>query len=333
MMSDRQKIAEYIENLSFKKSVFGKVSTNDVKEVICEISDMYNEMLSNVYKENERLKRLIDDMDETPQTEKTEESVGALNVNKNSQSESSETMFENNEYKQAVEQDDVSSNTLDETGLIDKDLRKFKRTELLEVLLEQSRENESQKKEIEELKRTILSLKGKLDDRTIRLEKAGTIAEAAFVLNGVYDSAQEAAQQYLDSLELLYEREYKNCIEKESRTEAYVKMRLEEVDNACALKEKRMADRCAALEQATRERCEAMKEDVVQRCIDIEERTRAKCELREQEAEKKCRELDQKAQMDVEKRWDVLSKRLEEFYFTHDGVRERLSMTGDNQSE
>ena len=329
-MSDQQKIAEYIENLSFKKSMFGKVSTSDVKEVICEISDMYNDMLSNVYKENERLKRLIDDMDEAPQTE---ENNDALNVNENSQSESSDEMFEKEESKQIMIQEEFVSNVSDETELIDKDLRKFKRTELLEVLLEQSKENESQKKEIEDLKRTILSLKGKLDDRTIRLEKAGTIAEAAFVLNGVYDSAQEAAQQYLDSLELLYEREYKNCIEKEARTEAYVKMRLEEVDNACALKERRMADRCAALEQATRERCEAMKEDVKQRCIEIEERTRAKCELREREAEKKCRELDQKAQMDVERRWDVLSKRLEEFYFKHDGARDHLSMTGDKQSE
>ena len=340
-MSDQQKIAEYIDNLSLKKNMFGKVSADDVHEVICELSSMYNEILTEVYHENERLKRLVDDMDETRIIQREEDDLTSENndsVNDlDQQDKDSDLMHGNvnsrleNEKEQTILEEPSSQNAEEENGLIDKDLRKFKRTELLEILLDQSRENESQKKEIETLKRKIKELQMQLEDRTIRVEKAGTIAEAAFLLNGVYDSTQAAAQQYLDGLVELHERERRNVIEKEEKTEAYVKMRLEETQKACDAKEKHMEDRCAALEHAARERCEFMKEDVRKKCIEREERCRVKCENREKEAEKRCKELDAKAQMDVEKRWDDLSRRLEDFYRSHEGLRELLTKTGEIQ--
>lgn len=328
-MSNQQKIAQYIDNLSFKKSVFGKVSANDVQEIVCDISSMYNEMLEDVYHENERLKRLIDDMDEN-----SEEEPADYSPEDDYQDESCDLMQDTAEMNsENIEEKEEPVSPGVETGLANKELKKFKRTELLEILLDQSKENEQQKKKIEELQQTVAKLQAQLEDRTLRINKAGTIAEAAFALNGVYDSTQAAAQQYLDGLEKLYERERQNCIEKEARTEAYVKMLLEETEKACEQKEKRMADRCAALEQATRERCEFMKEEVQKRCLEIEERARVRCEMREKEAERKCKELDRKAQTDVEKRWDSLSKRLEEFYHSHDGLREKLANTGESQNK
>lgn len=324
-MPKQDKITQYVDNLSLKKNMFGKVSTNDVQEIICDISAMYNDLLADVYNENERLKRLIDDMDDT----KTEAECPSTET----QNESSDLMSDSINVKEdiSVENPVTEENEMTsvEAGLINKDLKKFKRTELLEILLDQSRENESQKKQIAELETMVADLKKQLDDRTLRINKAGTIAEAAFTLNGVYEATQSAAEQYLEGLADLYERERINVIEKEARTEAYAKMRLEETDIACEQKEKRMADRCAALEQATRERCEFMKEEVLQKCLEIEERTRVRCEMREKESERRCKELDKKAQSDVEKRWDALSKRLEDFYYSHDGLREKLT-TGDN---
>lgn len=326
-MSNQDKITQYIDNLSFKKSVFGKVSANDVQEIICDISSMYNDMLSNVYSENERLKRLIDDMDD--EKLKTDEAfVSPTDID--IQEESGDLMNEAVSPQEEVSDQPVIASVSNETNPVNRDLKKFKRTELLEILLDQSKENEKQKKQIEELQAQIVNLQGQLEDRTIRMNKAGTIAEAAFLLNGVYDTTQAAAQQYLDGLENLYERERCNVVEKEARMEAYVKMRIEETDKLCAQKEKHMADRCAALEQATRERCNFMKEEVLEKCLEIEERTRVRCELREREAEKKCRELDNKAQSDVEKRWEVLSRRLEDFYHSHEGLRERLINTGED---
>lgn len=326
-MSDQEKITQYIDNLSFKKSVFGKVSANYVQEIICDISSMYNEMLLNVYSENERLKRTIDNMDDDKM--ETDDRIATSSIDTDVQIESSDSMEETVTTPVEVLEQQRVADGAEETNLVNRDLKKFKRTELLEILLEQSKENEKQKKQIEELEIQIKKLRGQLEDRTIRMNKAGTIAEAAFLLNGVYDTTQAAAQQYLDGLENLYERERLNVIEKEARTEAYVKMRIEETDKLCSQKEKRMADRCLALEQATRERCEVMKEEVMTKCLEIEEGTRVRCELREREAEKRCKDLDKKAQSDVERRWEVLSRRLEDFYHSHEGLSERLTNTGE----
>lgn len=77
--------------------------------------------------------------------------------------------------------------------MTDKELRKLSRIDLLELLLEKSRENEKLKEELEQVK-------AKLADRKINIEKAGSIAEAALVLNGVFQAAQAAADQYLENL-------------------------------------------------------------------------------------------------------------------------------------
>ncbi|MDO5344583.1 MAG: DNA repair protein [Lachnospiraceae bacterium] len=92
--------------------------------------------------------------------------------------------------------------------MADKTLRKLKRAELLELLIEQGKENERLREQVEELKK-------KLEDKEILLERAGTIAEASFQLNGVLEAAEAAAQQYLDNLRLLNERQEQICAQKE----------------------------------------------------------------------------------------------------------------------
>ena len=80
--------------------------------------------------------------------------------------------------------------------MTDVELRKLKRADLLEILVEQGQENEALKARVEELEK-------KLEDREIRINNAGTIAEAAFEMNGVLEATQAAAQQYLDNIKLL----------------------------------------------------------------------------------------------------------------------------------
>lgn len=74
--------------------------------------------------------------------------------------------------------------------MTDKELRRLSRKELLEILIEQSKENDDLKQEIDSLKQEINSQK-------IKISKAGSIAEAALSINGVYEAAQAAADQYL----------------------------------------------------------------------------------------------------------------------------------------
>lgn len=77
--------------------------------------------------------------------------------------------------------------------MTDKELRKLNRRELLELLLEQSRENERLREELEQTKE-------QLNSRKIQIEEAGSIAEAALKLNGIFEAAEEAARQYLENV-------------------------------------------------------------------------------------------------------------------------------------
>ena len=109
-----------------------------------------------------------------------------------------------------------------EFELSDKELRRLKRVELLEMLLELSRENEDLMLELEEKNRIIEALNLQLENRKIDLKHAGTIAEASFKLNGVFEAAEKAAEQYLENLQYLCEREQNPVSEKRSRRKTYL---------------------------------------------------------------------------------------------------------------
>ena len=74
-----------------------------------------------------------------------------------------------------------------------KELRKLRRAELLELMLQQQTEIDRLKQENEQLIQ-------KLNDRTITIENAGSIAEASLKLNKVFEAAQKAADDYLESI-------------------------------------------------------------------------------------------------------------------------------------
>ena len=82
----------------------------------------------------------------------------------------------------------------------EKDLRRLKRVELLDMLIEQGRLVDAQAEEIKKLKEEREGLNRKLEDRRISLEKAGSIAEASLGIAKVFTAAQEAAKIYLENL-------------------------------------------------------------------------------------------------------------------------------------
>lgn len=82
--------------------------------------------------------------------------------------------------------------------MTDKELRKLSRSELLEMLLIQSREVERLKSELEIANQ-------KLENRKIILSESGSIAEAALKLNQIFEAAQNAADQYLESIRSINE--------------------------------------------------------------------------------------------------------------------------------
>ena len=106
--------------------------------------------------------------------------------------------------------------------MTEKELRKLNRAELLEMLIAQS-------KEVEELRAQVSELKKKLDDREICLDQAGSIAEASVLLNGVFEAAQAAAQQYLENIQMLSGRQEQICAEMELVAQEGVEKRWAEI--------------------------------------------------------------------------------------------------------
>lgn len=90
--------------------------------------------------------------------------------------------------------------------MTEKELKRLSRSELLELLLIQTRERELLEEKLEEAER-------KLEDRQLRMEKAGDIAQAALAINGVMEAAQAAARQYLESIERMERETRQHCEE------------------------------------------------------------------------------------------------------------------------
>lgn len=79
--------------------------------------------------------------------------------------------------------------------MTEKELRRLSRMDLLEMLLEQS-------KEVEQLRAELETVKKQLEDRRIMEQEAGSIAEASLKLNKVFEAAQQAADQYLENIRI-----------------------------------------------------------------------------------------------------------------------------------
>ena len=77
--------------------------------------------------------------------------------------------------------------------MTDKDLKRLRRDELLEILIAQSKKMDQMQAELD-------AARAALDSREILLREAGSIAEAALRINGVFEAAQAAAQQYLENI-------------------------------------------------------------------------------------------------------------------------------------
>lgn len=80
--------------------------------------------------------------------------------------------------------------------MTERELRKLSRADLLELLLEETKENEKLRIQLEQAQE-------QLADRRILIENAGSVAEAALQLNGVFQAAEEAAAQYLENVRRL----------------------------------------------------------------------------------------------------------------------------------
>lgn len=187
-----------------------------------------------------------------------------------------------------------------------KEMKKLRRDQLLEMLIEQTKRKD-------ELEALLAEAEKKLQNREIALQEAGTMAEAALGLNAVFEAADAAASQYLENIRTLSNRQ-------KTLTE-----QLEvEVQEKCAALEAAAWKHCEAMEAETRDKCEAMATEVRERCGSAEADSRKKCEAMEAETRKKCADMTAKAKQEADAYWAEVSKRMEQYLQDHEELTEWL---------
>lgn len=82
--------------------------------------------------------------------------------------------------------------------MTEKELRRLSRRELLEMLITRTIENERLTEELQQARK-------ELSDRELIQDRAGSMAEAALQLNGVFEAADRAAREYLGNIRRMVE--------------------------------------------------------------------------------------------------------------------------------
>lgn len=77
--------------------------------------------------------------------------------------------------------------------MTERELRKLSRLDLLELLVRQMEENERLRAELKQARE-------QLESRELMLESAGSIAQASLQISRVFESAQMAADVYLENV-------------------------------------------------------------------------------------------------------------------------------------
>ena len=88
--------------------------------------------------------------------------------------------------------------------MTDKEFKRLSRAQLIEIIYQFQIK-------VEELTQENKELQEALEDKRLRITRAGNIAEAALEVNQVMQSAQNAAQQYLDEIRMLYSQIDEEC--------------------------------------------------------------------------------------------------------------------------
>lgn len=96
----------------------------------------------------------------------------------------------------------------------------------------------AQAQEIAELREQLGQAQEQLRERQLVCERAGTMAQAAMTLHGVYKAADEAAAQYLENIRTFTERQQKVCAEIEQTTREQAAAMLRETQERCRAREK-----------------------------------------------------------------------------------------------
>lgn len=92
----------------------------------------------------------------------------------------------------------------------------------------------SQQQEMEQLRSQLLETQSRLTDRHLALEEAGSIAQAALQLSGIFENAQQAADHYLENVESLHTRQEADYLQRLAEAEQQAQDLLQSTQQQCS---------------------------------------------------------------------------------------------------
>lgn len=133
--------------------------------------------------------------------------------------------------------------------MTDRQLRKASRTELLKLLVEEKKINET-------LQEQIRQMQLQLENRQLRMNQAGSLAEAALKLSGIFDAAESACQYYTENIRSLSGRQEEICRKMEQETREKCDRMLEQAKQMSRVYWDEYTDKCSrymkSMEEAQR---------------------------------------------------------------------------------
>ena len=179
--------------------------------------------------------------------------------------------------------------------MTERELRRLSRTDLLELLLAQRKENE-------QMRCLLDQTQAQLTDRTIKINNAGSIAEASLQLSGIFEAAQDSCQYYLENIRQLSERQNTVCQQKEAETQ-------EKCDRMAAEAEQN----AYRMETETKEKCDRMAAEAEQRVYRMEAEAKEKCDRMVAEAEQRSQQC-----------WDNCAAKIRQLMDSYAGLQQAM---------
>ena len=168
-------------------------------------------------------------------------------------------------------------------------LHRLSRKDLLEMMIAQEKEMETLKKELDEARKA-------LKNREIAIDEAGSIEVEDLQINGIFEAAQAASQQYIENIQKLNDRQSALCAERDADSKI---------------------------------RSERLLKETAEKCLAMEAETRRKCQSAEAESREKCEAMEAEAKERSEAYWKEVAQRLQSFYETHQELKKLLNFTAD----
>ena len=144
--------------------------------------------------------------------------------------------------------------------MTDKELKRLSRGELLEMLIQQS-------KELERLRKQLDAAESALQNREIAITNVGSIAEAALQLNGVFTAAQDACQQYMENICHLSQNQERICAQRDAESQAEAKRIVEEARKESEALEHETRMMCAEMVTKAKAESQAYWDEVSRRLV------------------------------------------------------------------